>query len=56
MTDKNTIINKYQPIFRIPKEWINPKGERRIQIPVLITFGEDTIVITKQNNQTEVKK
>lgn len=51
MKYKTTKINKYQPIFRIPKEWINPPEEKRIKIPVSIAYDGNTIVITKETKK-----
>lgn len=48
MKSKRIKINKKQPIFRIPKMWIDPEGEKRTNIPILITFEPDKIVIKKE--------
>jgi len=47
MEQVKTRINKYQPILRIPKKWINPPGEKRTKIPVVIEYLKDKITINK---------
>lgn len=45
---KKIKVNKYQPIFRIPKEWIDPQGEKRTKIPIVIEMSDERISITKE--------
>ena len=40
-------LNKYQPIIRLKKEWVDPEDERRIMIPIEITYEGDTVTIKK---------
>ena len=48
MRQKRIRLNKYTPIFRIPKEWIDPPNEKRTKIPLIIDFTENAIIIKKE--------
>jgi len=51
MEKRNIVVNKNNPVIRIPSKWMQKLAERKTLVPLFIIFDGDTIIISKETTK-----